>query len=43
MPKAALGVWAWVAGLLAFFAPWSALNADPQPDSILALRPGYGR
>jgi uncharacterized membrane protein YgcG len=39
MPKAALRVWAWIAGVLAFLAPWSALNAHPKPDSTLAARP----
>lgn len=36
VPKAALRVWAWIAGVLAFFAPWSALNASPSPDSTAA-------
>lgn len=29
--KGELRVWAWVAGGLAFFAPWVALGASPKP------------
>ncbi len=29
--KRELRVWAWVAGGLAFFAPWAALGASPKP------------
>ncbi len=34
--KRELRVWAWLAGGLAFFAPWAALGASPKPATNVA-------
>ncbi len=34
--KRELRIWAWLAGGLAFFAPWAALGASPKPAADVA-------
>ncbi|HEY7756227.1 MAG TPA: hypothetical protein VID69_08380 [Actinomycetota bacterium] len=34
--KRELRTWAWIAGSLAFFAPWAALGASPKPPDAAA-------
>ena len=34
--KRELRIWAWLAGGLAFFAPWAALGASPKPAADIA-------
>jgi hypothetical protein len=40
MPKAAVRGWAWIAGVLAFLAPWAALRANPMPEATTTAAQG---
>jgi hypothetical protein len=39
LSKRAIRIWAWVAGVASFSAPWVVLGASPRPEAASAVAP----